>query len=122
MLKWENIYEWLLDQDEMEDFAPRSSNWDELRDEIIESPGAECAACGGKKNLELHHIKDFSTFPELELCRDNLIILCRKSSRFKGFPCHRFFGHFMNWRNINPNVVRDTEYFRRNVDRMLDGS
>lgn len=120
MQELDNEHQWLFDMAEIESFAPRSTDWDELRDSIIDQPGAECAACGGKKNLEVHHIRDFSEYPHLELDPDNLIILCRSSDRFKNLPCHRLFGHYMNWKNINPNVERDVSYFRRAVDNPRD--
>ena len=67
-VNWNDIYEWMLDKDEMEmeTFGPRHNNWDEMRDEILSRPGVECMGCGSKKGLTVHHIKPFSHFPELE--------------------------------------------------------
>lgn len=59
-----------------------------------------CLACGGNEGLEVHHICDFSTYPELELEPDNLVTLCGKG-------CHLKYGHRGNWRRINPSVTFD---------------
>ena len=40
-----------------------------------------CQQCGSNKNLEVHHIVGFADAPELRMCDDNAIVLCRK--------CHR---------------------------------
>ena len=118
---WNDIYEWMLDKDEMEmeAFGPRHNNWDELRDEILSRPGVECMGCGSKKGLTVHHIKPFSTHPELELVEQNLVVVCHKSDRFKNWSCHKTICHFNNWQNINENAIRDLSYFRRNFDKMI---
>ena len=96
MKSWEEIFTWMLDVEEIKatEVKTRHVDWDDLRDEILSRPGVECMACGGKKNLSVHHIKDFSTHPELEMIESNLVVLCIKSERFKDIPCHRLFGHF----------------------------
>ena len=77
--------------------ATRSSGWTALRNKHVADNPA-CAACGSLKSPECHHIRDFSTHPELELDPDNLITLCGKR-------CHFFVGHLLDWRSINPDVV-----------------
>lgn len=81
----------------------RSPKWNELKRKYLDySP--RCNACWGVKKLQVHHIKPFYSHPELELDIGNLITLCNRKWR----RCHFIFGHFYNWRRINPNVVEDT--------------
>jgi hypothetical protein len=58
-----------------------------------------CAACGTKKNLNVHHIWPVA-WPGglvLELEDSNLITLCRE--------CHFDKGHYRDWRARNPDVA-----------------
>ena len=86
----------------------RSRSWPKVRREHLKNQPV-CQACGRKTNLEVHHIKDFSNNPELELDLDNLITLCSGSTK-----CHFVFGHFGYWKLINENVCLDTIYFKVN--------
>lgn len=88
----------------------RSNGWRKVRKEhILKHP--ICAACGRTNGLEVHHIQDFSTKPELELNPDNLMTLCDK-----GTKCHLTFGHLGNWKSINPEVRKDSSWF---LDKVL---
>lgn len=79
---------------------PRSSQWDEVRGEHLEK-FPTCAACGGDSELQVHHVRAFSTHPELELSSDNLITLCMHGTR----QCHWHFGHLArSWSVVNPKV------------------
>lgn len=80
----------------------RSSGWGRVRREHIKKHPA-CAACGTKKEPEVHHIKDFSTYPDLELEPTNLITLCGKR-------CHFLLGHLKSWRSINPTITDDAKW------------
>lgn len=83
----------------------RSSRWPKVRNEhLLKHPC--CEVCGGKKFLNVHHIKPFNTNPELELEPSNLITLCEAEK--KGVNCHLWFGHLGNFKTINPNVIDDT--------------
>jgi len=84
----------------------RSSNWSTIRKEHLENQ-PKCAACGGDKTLEVHHIKPFNEHPELELDLNNLITLCESKSN--GVVCHLFFGHLGNYKAINPTVLEDVK-------------
>jgi len=69
----------------------------------------ECAICGCRKHLEVHHIKPVHVYPELACERSNFITLCDA----KNNGCHRWFGHFGNFRrkfNIN---IRQYAYANR---------
>src|SRR3990167_2401737 len=96
-----NFFEFLRDR---EFGAQRSSEWRRVRAEHL-ARNPLCALCGGEKTLEVHHIKMFSTNPELELDKNNLITLCESGKN--GVVCHRFFGHLGNYKSINPFVAGD---------------
>ena len=77
----------------------RSSNWRTVRAEHIKKH-PKCAACGRKDGLEVHHIVPYHVDPSRELDPENLITLCGKY-------CHFVFGHLMDWKSWNENVVED---------------
>lgn len=83
----------------------RSSKWGSVRREHIKRQPF-CQVCGRTKMLEVHHIRDYSENPELELDPENLITLCGGSTK-----CHFMFGHLGYWKSINPDVVKDSEVF-----------
>lgn len=57
----------------------------------------ECAVCGYKKKLEVHHILPVHIDISLSCEPSNFITLCR--------DCHFTFGHFHNFRtNWNPEI------------------
>lgn len=80
----------------------RSPLWGKLRDEWIKEHGS-CAACGGKTNLEAHHVVPFFVEPKLELDPGNLLTMCS--------TCHLVFGHLKNWKSWNPTVRFDAQQF-----------
>lgn len=85
----------------------RSSSWDKVANEhLIEHP--KCACCGGMKNRQVHHIKPFKDYPELELDPKNLITLCTDGPC--NLNCHFVIGHLGNTKCHNPNVVEDAAY------------
>ena len=87
--------------------APRSAQWPKVRaDWLLLHP--TCAACGTKKDLEVHHIAPVWLFPSHELDPQNLITLC-------GGGCHFAWGHLHNYRSWNPTVVVDTTAFLAKV-------
>lgn len=89
----------------------RSSKWTEVRARHL-SNHPVCEACGGIDHLEVHHIEPFHINPSLELVDDNLITLCEAPSRL----CHFIWGHFYNWKRINPNVVKDVNKWKKSLD------
>ena len=85
----------------------RSSKWPTVRkNHLKEHPS--CAVCGGTKKLEVHHIKSFCEFPELELEPTNLITLCESKNK-GGLNCHLIFGHLANYKLSNPTVAEDAK-------------
>lgn len=85
----------------------RSSQWPKCRKAKL-AEQKTCEACGSKKSLEVHHIKPFHLFPDLELVQSNLMVLCEG----EGCNCHFTFGHLLNWKSYNPSAVTDAEWFR----------
>jgi 5-methylcytosine-specific restriction endonuclease McrA len=62
--------------------APRdNAAYAEWRGRILTRDGRACAECGSRDMLQAHHVKPFSTHPELGLVLDNGITLC--------LDCHR---------------------------------
>ncbi len=80
----------------------RSGQWKTIEKHFKEANDT-CAACGSKKRLQVHHIKPFRSYPELELDPTNLITLCMSKNQ-----CHLFIGHGNNWKCFNENVVDDS--------------
>lgn len=73
----------------------------------------QCAVCGYKKNLEVHHVVPVHVDPTLSAKSSNFITLC--DYRNKG--CHNVFGHFRNFRSKwNPNI----RVFALQVSSMLE--
>lgn len=77
----------LLGKTEYKDFFT-STEWKQLRYLALKNNGASCQCCGAKagNGVQIHvdHIKPRSRFPELELCLDNLQILCGDCNIGKG--------------------------------------
>lgn len=84
--------------------AVRSGQWSTFRKKFLE--GKVCAVCNGTKKLELHHLKPFNQFPELELSPDNVLPLCESGKN--GIMCHLFVGHLGNYKKINPDAIKDS--------------
>jgi hypothetical protein len=47
-----------------------------LRKLLLQERGEECEWCGGKKRIEMHHLKPFRFSKEGE--RENVVLLCSK--------------------------------------------
>jgi 5-methylcytosine-specific restriction endonuclease McrA len=88
----------------------RSDKWPAVRDAFIKK-NPECAACGSRKNLNVHHIKPFHLNPKLELDTNNLITFCRSH--------HFIIGHNRNWKSENPNCKRDAKKYRQQLEETL---
>lgn len=63
--------------------------------------------CGTKTLVQVHHIKPFAEFPELELEYTNLVTLCMFKS-----TCHFLIGHGGNWDCYNPYLIVDVNLIR----------
>lgn len=78
----------------------RSGKWRSLEQSFIDE-NPFCEVCGSHINLQVHHIKPFHLYPELELDPSNLITLCMDTNE-----CHLKIGHGGNWRNYFPDIVK----------------
>lgn len=88
---------------------PRSPHWPRIRKEFLASY-PECAVCGGKKKLEVHHIKPFHLFPQLEEDKGNLVTLCE--AKTNGMNCHLAVGHLGNFKSWNARVLAHASFWR----------
>jgi 5-methylcytosine-specific restriction endonuclease McrA len=65
------------------------------------SKHSKCAMCNHDKKLQVHHIIPWHISEALRYNEANLITLCQ--------PCHFRFGHRLNWKDYNPEIVETTE-------------
>lgn len=77
----------------------RSPLWKKVRKEHLKKENV-CQGCGTKKGLQVHHIIPVHVDGSLELDPSNLITLCDSK-------CHLLFGHLMDYKSWNPDVVQD---------------
>lgn len=86
--------------------AERSGKWEKVRAYHLQIEPA-CAWCSQAdiKKLEVHHIRPFHTYPELELQLDNLITFCRF--------CHFVVGHNCNWEKDNEDCRKEASRHKR---------
>ncbi len=82
---------------------PRSGKWPSCRARHLKrQPVCQACGCTVLKLLNVHHIKPFQWFPELELDPGNLITLCERPQ----MSCHWIFGHGgKSWAVWNAAVV-----------------
>lgn len=81
---------------------PRSPKWPAVEHKHLKEQPF-CKYCGHILNLQVHHIKPFHLYPELELDDNNLITLCMEPS----LRCHLIQGHLGSWFKYNPNIVKE---------------
>lgn len=89
----------------------RSDEWSRVREEFIKENGAFCRVCGKTKKLNVHHIIPFHINPDLELDKDNLIVLCTN----KPINCHFLYGHLLDWKSYNPTCRYDTSIWNQKI-------
>ena len=92
----------------------RSSKWPTVRKYHLKA-NPVCAVCGGKDKIEVHHIKPFHEYPELELEPTNLISLCESKSF--GIVCHLLVGHLGSYKKINPDVLEDAKTWNEKLNK-----
>lgn len=101
---------------------PRSSEWPKVEKAWLAMPGHdECAACGEKGKLNVHHRFPFNAFPECELDiegkstpdgKPNFITLCVGLNLD-----HIWIGHGDSFVWYNPHVVSDAADLRSHPER-----
>ena len=89
---------------------PRSGRWPTVRRQHL-AQFPECAACGSKQDLEVHHCKPYHLHPEDELREENLVTLCNYHH------CHEIFGHLCSWQSFNVDVRKDAAAYRQKVEQ-----
>ena len=109
---WQRLWDWIRGRTPFG--AARSGRWRTVRARFL-AQNPECAACGGTKGVEAHHVEPFHVRPDLELEESNLLPLCESGPG--GFSCHLTVGHLGNWKRTNPNVRQNAAYFRRMLEQ-----
>lgn len=75
----------------------------------------ECAVCGNKKYIECHHVIPVHVDLNLACEETNFIILCDA----KNNGCHRWLGHFGNFRSKwNPKIREYAVASRLHLEKM----
>ena len=89
----------------------RSPHWPAVRAKHLEGHPC-CEVCGGKSELEVHHVVPFHREGghALELAPDNLITLCRHD--------HFLVGHAQSWKASNRTVREDAVTIRKILERI----
>lgn len=80
----------------------RSPEWRALEQAHLRAQ-PRCAACGGTSHLQVHHVRPYHVWPELELEPRNLLTLCLA----EGCSAHLTLGHGGRWTAWNPKVRAD---------------
>jgi len=91
--------------------AKRSEHWPKVEKDFKEAH-PECAACGMRGELNVHHIFPFHEIiaagrPDLELDPRNLITLCVNPE----YDCHCEIGHLGNFSSYNVRVLEDCKKY-----------
>lgn len=93
----------------------RSPQWPMVAREHLQKEPA-CVVCGYRgRGLQVHHIKPFHLFPDLELDPNNLITLCE----VKGRDHHLLLGHLDDWESYNLNIRTDAKRFHKESARQI---
>src|SRR4051812_21189882 len=57
---------------------PDINQYRKWRKAVMKRDGGKCKRCGGKKILQIHHIKRYEDYPHLRWAVENGITLCKK--------------------------------------------
>lgn len=92
--------------------VPRSPKWPSVRDKFLKN-NPYCRICDSEESLNVHHIKPFHQFPELELDESNFVTLCEN----KSLNCHFVFGHHRKWTLWNPEILKEIPVARKLIGK-----
>lgn len=98
MLGWETLKRHYLNLT-AKDGASLNWGWQRCKREFFRKVPKECACCGSKKKIEVHHKKPRHLFPKLALVQKNLIALCGG-----GKGCHFHIGHLNSYFQYNDTI------------------
>jgi hypothetical protein len=91
--------------------AKRSSKWSSLEKKFLQKH-SKCEICSSTNHLQVHHIKPFHLYPELELDENNLITLCMGEKE-----CHLLIAHGDSFRCYNPNLREHVEILQKDISQ-----
>lgn len=94
--------------------ATRSPKWRTVRKRHLQK-NPECAACGARRGLQVHHVVPFHVDKALELDPKNLLTLCEYVG---GLECHEFLGHGDHWQSYNPLVREHVAELRQKPESL----
>lgn len=101
------LYEWLFERERLGGKA-RASDWSTWRKQHIKDYCELCLKKGSILSpLELHHVKKFSDFPELEKDPDNVVTGCR--------TCHLKFYHLGSFLSANKYIKEDIKTWQLKI-------
>ena len=103
---FDNLYSFIRESVKNSRFSKRSNEWPRVRKEFLKQ-NPECAVCGKRTGLNVHHIVPFHIAPSKELYHSNLITLCRRH--------HLLFGHLGLWKSWNEDVLEDCWVWRHKL-------
>lgn len=90
----------------------RSGQWPAVEKAHLEKQ-PNCMVCNRSEKLNVHHIKPFHIYPDLELDPSNLITLCESDKG--GVNCHLHYGHLGNFKSFNENVIPDASLWNQKI-------
>ena len=90
----------------------RSPCWLQVRAEHLKQ-NPICVCCGTDDDLEVHHLKPFWLYHDLECDPCNLRTVCRDH--------HFLVGHGMDWKAWNPAFDSDARYIREMIAKRKYG-
>lgn len=88
--------------------AKRSPEWSKTKREFEKLYPKVCEFCGTTKKMNLHHLKPFNLFPDLENDFNNLLWACR--------DCHFIFCHLKFWGSYDLNAKETAKWYRGKIE------
>ena len=89
----------------------RSPKWKSFKKDFEILKPKKCAVCGNKKS-QLHHLKVFHLFPELELSVKNVEWFCQGIGTGNH---HLWVAHLGSFRSWNESALEDAKYMNTKI-------